>query len=185
MTAASVGPAVQDACRALREKLIAAAIQDSLSPVHGMNAAAVAIENGWLVSREGGQRETVAALASRQHEALEARGEAKPADEGKNVAGRSFGAVFCEVKVTESTGVLRVPRIVAIYSVGRLMNAKTAVSQMQGGIVWGLGQALFEESVLDERYGRFANGNLAEYHVPVNADVKTIDVGFVEEDDTA
>ena len=87
-------------------------------------------------------------------------------------------------RVNELTGVLRVPRIVAVYSVGRLFNLKTARSQLQGGIVWGLGQALFEGSVLDERYGRFANGNLAEYHVPVNADVQSIDVDFVEENDT-
>jgi xanthine dehydrogenase YagR molybdenum-binding subunit len=79
---------------------------------------------------------------------------------------------------------VRVPRIVATYSVGRLMNAKTARSQLEGGIVWGLGMALFEKSLLDERYGRFANNNLAEYHVPVNADVGTIDVRFVDENDT-
>ena len=79
---------------------------------------------------------------------------------------------------------IRVPRIVATYTVGRLMNAKTALSQLQGGIVWGVSQALFEESLLDPRYGRFANGNLAEYHVPVNADVQTIDVTFVDENDT-
>jgi xanthine dehydrogenase YagR molybdenum-binding subunit len=64
------------------------------------------------------------------------------------------------------------------------MNAKTARSQLEGGIVWGLGMALFEKSLLDERYGRFANGNLAEYHVPVNADVGVIDVRFVDENDT-
>ena len=64
------------------------------------------------------------------------------------------------------------------------MNAKTGLSQLQGGIVWGVSQALFEESLLDPRFGRFANANLAEYHVPVNADIQSIDVTFVDEDDT-
>ena len=78
---------------------------------------------------------------------------------------------------------IRVPRIVATYSVGRLLNLKTALSQLQGGIVWGVSQALFEESVLDQRYGRFVNGNLADYHVPVNADIGQIEVTFVDEND--
>jgi len=81
-------------------------------------------------------------------------------------------------------GIVRVPRIVATYSVGRVLNAKTALSQLQGGIVWGVGMALFEESLLDPRYGRYANNNIAEYHVPVNADIGTLDVTFVEENDT-
>ena len=76
------------------------------------------------------------------------------------------------------------PRIVATYSVGRLLNAKTALSQLQGGIDWGVSLALFEDSLLDPTHGRYANGNLAEYHVPVNADIGEIDVTFVDEDDT-
>ncbi len=76
------------------------------------------------------------------------------------------------------------PRIVATYSVGKLLNAKTGLSQLQGGIVWGVGMALLEESLLDVRDGRIVNGNLAEYHVPVNADIGVIDVTVVDEDDT-
>src|SRR5581483_4033694 len=104
--------------------------------------------------------------------------------EEKQYASRSFGAVFAEVRVDSDLGIIRVPRIVATYSVGRLMNAKTALSQLQGGIVMGVGMALTEESLLDPRYGRFANANLAEYNVPVNADIEAIDVTFVEENDT-
>jgi xanthine dehydrogenase YagR molybdenum-binding subunit len=87
------------------------------------------------------------------------------------------------VRVDEELGRISVPRIVAAYSVGRLMNAKLARSQLIGGIVWGVGMALLEESLLDERYGRFVNANLAEYHVPVNADIGEIDVSFCDEDD--
>jgi len=185
MTAASVGPAVQNACSALREKIIALAIRDTASPLRGIDAREVAIENGWILSRRGKpRREPLSAFAARQTETLEAAGEAKPDKEEEQFASRSFGAVFAEVRIDEQTGVLRVLRIVATYSVGRLMNAKTALSQLQGGIVWGVSQALFEQSVLDTRYGRFVNGNLAEYHVPVNADIQKIDVTFIDENDT-
>jgi len=77
-----------------------------------------------------------------------------------------------------------VPRVVATYSVGRLLNAKTGRSQLEGGIVWGISMALFEDSLLDPRYGRYVNNNLAEYHVPVNADIGRIDVTVVDENDT-
>jgi xanthine dehydrogenase YagR molybdenum-binding subunit len=88
-----------------------------------------------------------------------------------------------EVRVDEELGRISVPRIVADYSVGRLMNAKLARSQLIGGLVWGVGMALLEETLLDERSGRIVNANLAEYHVPVNADIGLLDVGFCDEDD--
>jgi len=106
-------------------------------------------------------------------------------EDERKLATRSFGAVFAEVRVDRDLGVIRVPRVVATYSVGRLLNAKTGINQLQGGIVWGLGMALMEESLLDERNGRVVNSDLAEYHVPVNADVGTIDVTVVDENDIA
>ena len=133
--------------------------------------------------KDASKRELQRALISRQGEAVEAYGEAKPGKEEEEYASRSFGSVFVEVRVHDQLGVVRVPRIVAAYSVGRLMNAKLALSQLQGGIVWGVSMALFEKSELDERYGRFANGNLAEYHVAANADIQDIAVSFVDEDD--
>src|SRR5205085_6968623 len=78
---------------------------------------------------------------------------------------------------------VRVPRVVSAIAGGRILNPKTARSQILGGIVWGIGMALQEESVIDQVFGRFMNHNLAEYHVPVNADVHDIDVIFVEEHD--
>ncbi|HXF17513.1 MAG TPA: xanthine dehydrogenase family protein molybdopterin-binding subunit [Burkholderiales bacterium] len=183
MTAASVGPAVQNACVALRDKLIALSVADPASPLHGRAAVDATIENGWIVAREGSARESVSDLVGRQRSGVEARGDAKPGEEEKQFASRSFGAVFAEVRVDEQTAMLQVQRISAVYSVGKVMNEKTARSQLEGGIVWGLGMALFEHSVLDPRYGRFVNANLAEYHVPVNADVRKIEVDFVTEDD--
>jgi xanthine dehydrogenase YagR molybdenum-binding subunit len=95
----------------------------------------------------------------------------------------SFGAVFVEARVDADVGRIRIPRVVGVYGVGNRLNAKTAHSQLMGGIVWGLSMALFEESLLDVRDGRFVNASLAEYHVPVNADIGTIDITFVDEDD--
>ncbi len=168
MTAASVGPAVEDACRKLRVELEA---QDG----------------AWLkAGDDAGRARAFRALAARQAAPVEAKGAAKPdeSDPDKEpFASRSWGAVFVEARIDERLGIVRVPRIVATYSVGRLLNSKLALSQLQGGIVWGVGMALTEESLLDTRYGRFANANLAEYHVPVNADIGELDVTVVEEDD--
>ncbi|KQQ88434.1 xanthine dehydrogenase family protein molybdopterin-binding subunit [Massilia sp. Leaf139] len=92
-------------------------------------------------------------------------------------------AVFVEVRVDEELGIVRVTRVVSAVAAGRIMNTKTAGSQIVGGVVWGISQALHEESHIDHRFGRFMNHNLSEYHVAVNADIHDIDVIFVEEDD--
>jgi xanthine dehydrogenase YagR molybdenum-binding subunit len=96
----------------------------------------------------------------------------------------SHTAVFAEVKVDEDLGSIEVSRIVTAIAGGRILNPKTARSQIMGGIVWGIGMALEEESLMDQRFGRFVNHSLADYHVPVNADVHDIDVIFVEERDS-
>lgn len=92
-------------------------------------------------------------------------------------------AVFCEVRVNEKLGIVRVTRVVSAVAAGRIISAKTAASQISGAVVWGISQALHEETHTDHRFGRFMNHNYAEYHVAVNADVHDIDVIFVEEDD--
>ena len=88
----------------------------------------------------------------------------------------SYGAVFCEVRVNAVTGEPRVSRVLGSYDCGAILNAKTAASQLRGGIIMGLGQALMEQTELDERKGRIMNPSLAEYHVPVHMDVPAIDV---------
>ena len=99
-------------------------------------------------------------------------------------ARNTHSAVFAEVKVGQDLGAIQVTRVVSAVAGGRVLNPKTARSQIVGGIVWGIGMALEEESVIDQHFGRFTNHNLAEYHVPVNADVHDINVIFVEERDT-
>lgn len=92
-------------------------------------------------------------------------------------------AVFCEVRVNEKLGIVRVTRVVNAVAAGRIISAKTAASQVIGGVVWGISQALHEESFTDHRFGRFMNHNYAEYHVAVNADVHDIEVIFADEED--
>lgn len=95
----------------------------------------------------------------------------------------THSAVFVEVRVDPEFGTVRVTRVVSAVAAGRIINAKTARSQIIGGVVWGIGQALHEETHCDHRLGRFMNHNLSEYHVSVNADIHDIDVIFVKEDD--
>jgi xanthine dehydrogenase YagR molybdenum-binding subunit len=185
MTMESVGSAVDAACASARRQLIARAIGDSDSPLHGTAPDDVAIEDGWLRARGGADlRDNVAVLLTRGGGApLVADGDSKPGDEDKQFSMHSFGAVFAEVHVDRDLGLVRVPRIVARFGAGRIVNARTAHSQLMGGVVWGLGMALTEESLLDPHSARWVNANLAEYHVMVNADIGDIDVGFVDEVD--
>src|SRR5207237_1242379 len=146
----------------------------------------VTIENGWLVARaDAKRRDSVAALLARHGGApLEAEGSAQPGEERQQYSMHTFGAVYAEARVDPDLGIIRVRRIVGVYGVGNRLNEKTAHSQLMGGIVWGVSFALFESAELDRRTGRCVNGNLAEYHVPVNADIVDIDVSFVPEEDT-
>jgi xanthine dehydrogenase YagR molybdenum-binding subunit len=183
-TVASVGPAVQAAGHALRLKLVGIAAAAEGSPLFGATADQVGVENGELyLLAEPARREAMAAIVARHGAPVEVTAKAEPGDEKKKYSMHAFGAVFVEVTVDEDLGEIRVPRVVGVYGVGKLMNAKTGYSQLMGGIVWGVGLALFEETVIDRRNGRAVNGNLAEYHVPTNADIQGIDVQIVDEDD--
>ena len=93
------------------------------------------------------------------------------------------GAHFAEVTVDADTGEIRLRRMTSVFEAGRILNAKTARSQMIGGMTWGIGSALIEGNLVDLRYGSFINQDLASYHVAVNADVGAMDVLFLEEAD--
>jgi xanthine dehydrogenase YagR molybdenum-binding subunit len=101
----------------------------------------------------------------------------------KKYSAYTHSAVFVEVRVDEELGQVRVTRVVDAVAAGRILNPKTARSQILGGVVMGVGMALHEEGMVDHRTGRIMNHNLAEYHVPAHADIADIDVIFVEEDD--
>ena len=113
----------------------------------------------------------------------EAEGSVTPAELSKSYSHAGFGAHFVEAAVHRDTGEVRVRRMLGVFAVGRILNAKTAHSQMIGGMTWGIGSALMEENIVDQRYGSFVNQDLASYHVAVNADVGEMDVVFLQEDD--
>jgi xanthine dehydrogenase YagR molybdenum-binding subunit len=187
-TVASVGPAVQAAGRALRLKLLGIAAADADSPLFGATPDGVGIDGGadgaeLYLKADTARRARLTDIVARHGAPVDVTARAEPGDEKQKYSMHAFGAVFVEVTVDEELGEIRVPRVVGVYGVGRLMNEKTGYSQLMGGIVWGLGLALFEETLIDGRAGRAVNGNLAEYHVPVNADVQDIDVQIVDEDD--
>lgn len=126
----------------------------------------------------------MAAVAARAGgDPMEADASADQGDEKKRYSMHAFGAVFVEVHVDPDLGTIRVPRVVGAYGVGRVMNRKTAHSQLTGGIVWGLGMDPMEKTEMDWRFGRAVNANLADYHVPVNADIGAIGITMVDEVD--
>jgi xanthine dehydrogenase YagR molybdenum-binding subunit len=104
-------------------------------------------------------------------------------DAYKDFSQHSFGAHFAEVSVNIDTGEIRMRRMLSVIDAGRILNAKTARSQILGGMAWGIGAALLEQTVLDGRYGHFVNHDLAEYLLPTNADIADMDVVFIGEPD--
>lgn len=114
---------------------------------------------------------------------LEATASSKPGAEKEQYSGKAFCANFVEVTVNPLTFETRVTRVVSAVDAGKIMNEKTARGQVYGSIVWGIGLALMEEGIIDHRYGRYVNNNLADYHVPVYGDVPAIDVNFINRED--
>jgi xanthine dehydrogenase YagR molybdenum-binding subunit len=103
--------------------------------------------------------------------------------EMKDKIAYAFGAEFVEVRINRWTHEIRVPRLVGAFAAGRIMNPRTAHSQLMGGLIWGMSSALLEATELDERYARYVNDNLADYLVPVNADVLNVEVVLLSEED--
>jgi xanthine dehydrogenase YagR molybdenum-binding subunit len=185
MSSASVGPAVQDAAQRAYREALAVAISSGASPLHGLTGDAVEARDGMLRAKDDPSRAIPYADVVKLAEtgAIEVLGGAAPGDEDEKFSFHSFGAQFVEVRFDEELARLRVSRALGVFDCGRILNAKTARSQMIGGITWGIGMALFEETVRDGRFGAVVTNNLADYHVPVNADIPNIEVEFVEEPD--
>lgn len=122
-------------------------------------------------------------IAEYDEQKINAKGQIAPGKNAKSHRQASFGANFAEVAVHRVTGEIRVKRMVGAFAAGRILNHKTATSQCYGGMVFGIGSALMEEVIHDKRDGRLCNHDLAEYHIPVNADVPQLEVILVEEDD--
>ncbi len=122
-------------------------------------------------------------IAKYDDQKVSAKGQIKPGKNGKKYRQSSYGANFAEVAVHKVTGEIRLKRMTGAFAAGRILNEKTATSQCYGGMVFGIGSALMEQVIHDKRDGRLCNHDLAEYHVPVNADVPQLEVILVEEDD--
>lgn len=185
-TAASVGSAVKAACEGIQEKLIAHLRKLENSPLAGVHRLEEVIFTDGKISLKSNPARSMALTEVMQQAGqnfIEASVTTSPELKQKKFSMFTHSAVFVEVRVDEDFGTVQVSRVVSAIAGGRVINPKTARSQIIGGIVWGIGMALEEESVMDPNYGRFINHDLAEYHVPVNADIQDLEVIFVEEHD--
>jgi xanthine dehydrogenase YagR molybdenum-binding subunit len=185
-TAATVGSAVKKVCEKLQLELVKLAREIENSPLQNSSLSEVAFANGSIFLKSDESKFVSITDAARRGETGKIEVETLSSPnylEQKNYSRKTHSAVFVEARVDEDLGTIHIPRVVAGIAAGRILNPKTARSQVLGGIVWGISMALHEESVIDRKYGRFMNHNLSEYHVPVNADIENIEVIFVEEHD--
>jgi xanthine dehydrogenase YagR molybdenum-binding subunit len=181
-TAATAGAAVDGAARALRLKIFDLAMSDPQFATSGAQLEDLSLANGAITIR--GRSQQIRELISRSGQSyIEADASTKQNEDAKKYSMYSFGAQFAEVRVDADLGQIQVSRMVGAFGAGTILNAKTARSQFIGGMIWGISFALLEHTAYDERLGRIVNNNLAEYHVPTNADVGAIDVLWIGEDD--
>jgi len=183
--AASVCNAIVTTATAVRQELLTLAHRMPHAPLKGLATKDVVLTDGHLVSKKDPHHAVSIADAMRHgHVERIAREKANTFDDDDAHARNTHSAVFAEVRIDDELGVIRVRRVVSAVAAGRILNPKTAHSQVMGGVVWGIGMALHEETQYDHRFGRIVNANIAEYHIPTNADIHDIDVIFVDEPDT-
>jgi xanthine dehydrogenase YagR molybdenum-binding subunit len=184
-TVSTVGSAVDGAALEIQNTLAKKLTEIAASPFSGVPQGDIEVKDGRFTTRS--KADTLSyedALKALNMPSLEVKFQTKFNDQAKKVSMHSFGAHFIEVKVDQDLGIVRVTRSVGVFANGRIINEKTCTSQIQGGIVMGIGMALEEAAIMDVRTGRMVNGNLGEYHVPVSADVPDIEVHFIPEEDS-
>jgi xanthine dehydrogenase YagR molybdenum-binding subunit len=183
---ATAGTAIHNAGADAIARLADLATNDRRSPLYGAGNAGVIARGGRLFRRDDeGRSESYAEILARASLAQiegHGTGAADPAAQA-NYAMHAHGAVFAEVKVDPELGQIRTTRVVGAFAAGRIINPRLVVSQLNGGMIWGVSFALHERAVMDPRSGRPMNANLAEYHIPVNADVPSLETILVEEHD--
>ncbi|MEU0647518.1 xanthine dehydrogenase family protein molybdopterin-binding subunit [Streptomyces umbrinus] len=180
LTMASVGSTVQDGCDKLRQQAIELAVGDKDSPLYGVDADDIVVRGGRLhVSDNPARGETYRQLLTRNNRThLEAEGSWTPGQSRSSMY--AYGAVFAEVAVDARLGLVRVRRMLGVFDAGRIISPKLADSQAIGAMTGGIGMALLEHTVTDHRDGRIVNANLADYLVPVNADVPDLKAIYVD-----
>jgi xanthine dehydrogenase YagR molybdenum-binding subunit len=205
MGAGTFSSSIYVAAQSVWQQLTKLAVQDAKSPLFRAKPADVEVVKGRLQLKANPSKgEGFADLMKRAdildlegsgqgkygagYESGLAAGAAKSDDAGKEATGQhamhSFGAHFCEVHVDPDLGTVRVTRWVSVVAGGRILNSKTARSQIMGGGIMGIGAALMEQAVRDPNLARYTNANLADYHVPVNADIPDMTVEFIDEKDS-
>lgn len=202
--AASTSHVAVKAAKEARDKVIAAAVADDASPFHGVAADSITLSSAGLASPNGAHEDFAKALGRVAGGKLEIYAENTPAGmktdamkglyEGKSamssgtqrkdVTAFAFGAHFVEVRVHERTREIRTPRVVSAFAAGTIVNPLTAYSQFMGGAIWGLSSAMHEATEIDPHAARYINDNLADYLIPVNADVVDLQIISVPEQDT-
>ncbi|HLH48265.1 MAG TPA: xanthine dehydrogenase family protein molybdopterin-binding subunit [Roseiarcus sp.] len=183
---ATAGLALHNAGADAIAKLADLATADRRSPLYGAGNAGVIARNGRLFrrddeSRSEGYADILARAGLREVEGRSASA-ADPAAQS-SYAMHAHGAVFAEVKVDPDLGQIRTTRVVGAFAAGRVINPRLVRSQYYGGMIWGVSFALHEQAMIDRRSGRVMNADLAEYHVPVNADIPSLEALLVHEDD--
>lgn len=185
-TVASNGSAVKLVCEAIKKEIFKLTQKMNDSPFSDAEYDDVTFADGQIKSNSDSAKSVsiTEAMRRKKIKSIEEEVESTP-DKAKQskYTMNSHSAIFAEVKIDEDLGTIHVTRVVSAIAGGRIINPKTARSQIMGAVVWGISHALHEESIVDQNFGRFMNHNLAEYHVPVNADIHDIEVIFVEEKD--
>lgn len=189
MQTASVAAGVLDACAKLKRTVLGLARRAPGSPLRGRKLEDLEARDGGLYHAGRGQTYAeILAGAGRGHVEAAVKGNmlgfmVQTLRDRRKWVKAASGAQFCEVRVDPDTFEVRVSRWLGVFDVGRVINARTAASQLRGGIVMGIGMALSEQTLIDHRTGRIMNPSLAEYHVPVHADIPHIDVQYLNEPD--
>ncbi|MCB8839675.1 xanthine dehydrogenase family protein molybdopterin-binding subunit [Aurantimonas sp. VKM B-3413] len=199
---ASVCSTVMKACGQIRQKLFQAVVATEDGPLRGRDAGELSLKDGAIVATDGASVKLATVFDTLGQAAIEEYAEFIPdhvepgavrklydgqttfAPSGKrNKAMYAFGAEFVEVRIHRRTREIRVPRMVGAFAAGHIMNPRTARSQLMGGLIWGMSSALLEATEVDERGARYVNRNIAEYLIPVNADIQDVEVILVPEVD--
>ncbi|MDB5242127.1 MAG: aldehyde oxidase, partial [Spirosoma sp.] len=180
----AVGSAVFDACTAIKNELIGLAIKEG-GPLAGRQADELMVSGGMLsVEKEPGKKVSLSDLMRTNNlTVIDKSADSKGGPELGKYSMYSFSVHFVQVRVNPLTGVVRVSKAVSVADSGRIISPKTAASQMIGGVAGGIGMALTEEALIDHRFGRFVNNNLADYHVAVHADVPAIETIMIDKPD--
>lgn len=184
-TVMSVASSIQSAGKQALAKLIELAQKNKNSPLFGASTEQIINKGGKLVLKDhnhkGESYQTILSRAGLSE--VEATASMEFNDREKTHSSHSFGAHFVEVQVDPDFGEVRLKRYTGVFGFGRVLNSKTGRSQMIGGAIMGIGMALMEESVFDNQFGRILTSNLADYHVPVNADIPEMDIHIIDEFD--